>query len=336
LIYLNHNGAYLRTEPNTAQMVVPPYPESSAKAVVKFIRSLDDEPRPTVAAKTSDDVLFQTYIDSGARKGRGLDGYARKEAQAVWDLFRTLTEGKALEKCDRSDGRLLVKHYTAEKLSFPSMQKKIMWLSAMVQFSIDEKKLPDTMVNPFSGIVPQRTPQETHAAKRRPLDDADLKACKAKLGTLSKSDQLLFRLLEGTGMRLSEAFQIAAEEPHNGGPRFVIVGNKTENSLRRVPFPKSVLPYLPAKITGPLFEGLPSSASHRFTEFLRETVGITDPKKVLYSLRHRAKDRLRDLDCPEKISEALFGRDEVTTGDDYGKGFSIKKLKTWADKISVL
>src|SRR5271156_3516900 len=53
LIYLNHNGAYLRTEPNAAQMVVPPYPESSAKAVVKFIRSLDHEPRPTVASKTS-------------------------------------------------------------------------------------------------------------------------------------------------------------------------------------------------------------------------------------------------------------------------------------------
>ena len=103
-----------------------------------------------------------------------------------------------------------------------------------------------------------------------------------------------------------------------------------------MPLPKSVLPYLPAKIKKPLFEGLSSSASHRFTEFLRETVGITDPKKVLYSLRHRAKDRLRDLDCPEKISEALFGRDEVTTGDDYGKGFSIKKLKKWVDKISAL
>jgi integrase len=248
-----------------------------------------------------------------------------------------LTEGKALKDCTRDDGRLLVKHYTAEKLSYPSMQKKIMWLSAMVQFSIDEKKLPDTMVNPFSGIVPQRTPQETHAAKRKPLDDADLKACKAKLGGLSKSDQLLFRLLEGTGMRLSEAFQIKGEEPHNGGPRYVWVGNKTENSLRRVPFPKSVLPYLPAKIKGPFFEGLPSSASHRFTEFLRETVGITDPKKVLYSLRHRAKDRARDLDFPDKIGEALFGRDDgKDTGDTYGEGFSIRKLKTWVDKISAL
>src|SRR5271156_4211531 len=91
LIFLNHNGAYLRTEPNAVQMIVPPYPESSAQAIVKFVNSLSHEPRPTVASKTRDDASFQTYIDSGARKGRVLDGYARKEAQAVWDLFRTLT-----------------------------------------------------------------------------------------------------------------------------------------------------------------------------------------------------------------------------------------------------
>jgi integrase len=335
LIYLNHNGAYLRTEPNAAQMVVPPYPESSAKAVVKFIRSLDHEPRPTVASKTSDDALFQTYIDSGARKGRGLDGYPRKEAQAVWDLFRTLTDGKSLKECTRDDGRLLVAHYTAEGLSYPSMQKKIMWLSAMVEFSIAERKL--SMLNPFSGIVPQRTPQEKQAAKRKSLDDADLKACKRKLRTLSKSDQLLFRLLEATGMRLGEAFHIKREEPSNGSPRFVWVGNKTDNSLRRVPFPTSVLPYLPANIDRPLFTGDPKATSRRFTEFLRETVGIKDPKKVLYSLRHRAKDRARDLEFPEKIGEALFGRDDgKDTGDNYGEGFSIRMLKKWVDKISSL
>ena len=338
LLYFGHNGTVIKTEPNgdfARALVFATVPGAPFKVRLAETLAKAENPRPAVATKTTDDALFQTYIDSGARKGRGLDGYARKEAQAVWDLFRTLTKGKALKECDRDDGRLLVKHYTAEGLSYPSMQKKIMWLSAMVQFSIDEKKLPDT-INPFSGIVPQRTPQEKQEAKRKSLDDADLKACKAKLRTLSESDQLLFRLLEGTGMRLSEAFQIGAEEPHNGGPRFVVVGNKTENSLRRVPFPKSVLPFLAKKINGPLFEGLPSSASHRFTEFLRETVGIIDPKKVLYSLRHRAKDRLRDLDCPEKISEALFGRDEVTSGDDYGKGFSTHKLKTWVDKISTL
>ena len=58
---------------------------------------------------------------------------------------------------------------------------------------------------------------------------------------------------------------------------------------------------------------------------------------MLYSLRHRAKDRARDLDFPDKIGEAIFGRDDgKDTGDNYGEGFPIRKLKTWIDKISVL
>jgi integrase len=345
LFYIGDDGAIVRTEPNgTHAFQIVGNGQLSARAeFAAFDAAYNGAPiegdvienRPRASRKTGDDVLFQTYIDSGARKGRGLDGYARKEAQAVWDLLRTLTNGKALKECTRDDGRLLVAHYTAEGLSYPSMQKKIMWLSAMVEFSIAEHKL--SMLNPFSGIVPQRTPQEKQAAKRKPLDDADLKACKGKLGTLSKSDQLLFRLLEATGMRLGEAFHIKREEPNNGGPRFVWVGNKTDNSLRRVPFPKSVLPYLPTEIDGPLFTGDPKATSRRFTEFLRETVGIKDPKKVLYSLRHRAKDRARDLEFPDKIGEALFGRDDgKDTGDDYGEGYSIKKLKVWIDRISTL
>jgi integrase len=233
---------------------------------------------------------------------------------------------------------LLVAHYQQEGLQLPSIQKKVTWLCAMVEFYNAEKK-PDqpALFNPFSSIVPRRTVQEKQAAKRKSLSDADVKACKAKLDTLSKSDQLLFRLLEATGMRLGEAFHIKHEEPADSGVRFAWVGNKTENSLRRIPFPKSVLPYLPKKIDGPLFADDIKATSKRFTEFLRDVVKIEDPKKVLYSLRHRAKDRARDLEFPDKIGEAIFGRDDgKDMGDDYGDGFSIRKLKTWIDKISVL
>jgi integrase len=112
-------------------------------------------------------------------------------------------------------------------------------------------------------------------------------------------------------MRLGEAFQIAREEPANGG-------TKTDQSLRRVPFPADVLPHLPKSIKGQLFELLPPSArqtaiqrsaaaaSKRLNRFLGE-IGITDPAKVVHSLRHRAEDRLRDADCPEKISNVLTG-----------------------------
>ena len=50
-------------------------------------------------------------------------------------------------------------------------------------------------------------------------------------------------------MRLAEAFEIDGEHIERG-IRYVIVGTKNEQSLRRVPLPASVLPHLPKSIKG--------------------------------------------------------------------------------------
>ena len=98
-------------------------------------------------------------------------------------------------------------------------------------------------------------------------------------------------------MRLSEAFEIDGELKERGC-RYVVVGKKTEQSLRRVPLPAGVLTHLPKAIKGPLFAGTEAAASKRLNRFLND-VGIADPRKVVHSLRHRAQDRLRAAGCPE-------------------------------------
>ena len=81
LIYIGHNGQVLQIEPNGAlalQLVVnnEPRDEGNWRFAAAFLNAdgspkFDQAARPTVAAKTGDDKLFQTYTDSGARKGRG-------------------------------------------------------------------------------------------------------------------------------------------------------------------------------------------------------------------------------------------------------------------------
>jgi integrase len=197
-----------------------------------------------------------------------------------------------------------------------------------VNLAIKEGRLK---FNPFSSIVPKRDDKQ----KRLPLDDADIKNVKRNFDRLDKSDQLLFRLLATTGMRLSEAFEIDGEMIERRC-RYVIVGKKTEQSLRRVPLPAGVLAYLQNSITGPLFASNhadPSdAASKRLNRFLND-IGITDPRKVVHSLRHRAQDRLRAAECPQDIRWSLLGHEEKTVAEDYGKGFSVPLLKRWIDKI---
>jgi integrase len=281
--------------------------------------------RPVVPTKNSDDAIFQTYLDHGGKKKTGLHGHFRREAESVWALFKTLTGSKPLKDCTRDDGRKLVAHFQVEGLRSATIQKKVTWLNAAINLAIKEGRYKS--INPFSGVAPDGDDK----MRRLPLDDGDIKACKRSLNKLDDKDQLLLRLLATTGMRLSEAFEISGEKTERD-IRYVIVGNKTEQSLRRVPLPAHVLPYLPKSIKGPLFEGSTPAASKRLNKYLRET-GIADTCKVLHSLRHRAQDRLRAAGCPQDVRWAILGHEETTVAAGYGEGFPVTLLRKWIDKI---
>jgi integrase len=274
---------------------------------------------PKMGKDRGDDAILDTYLQH-----KGITGYSEREARAVWAQFKSITNDKPLKQATRDDGRKLVARFEAQGIKSRTIQKKIMWLSAACNLAVKEDRLK---ANPFSGITPKRDDGE----RRLPLSDADMKAIKAGLGKLAKQDQLLVLLLASTGLRLGEAFQIASEEKERG-VRYVVVGTKTEASLRRVPLPAVVLDHLPKVITGPLFKGGARPASKRLNRFLRD-VGITDPAKVAHSFRHRAKDRLRAAGCPLDVQYELLGHEDRTVAAGYGRGSPVPLLKRWIDKL---
>jgi integrase len=329
LIHIGHNGSIVRTEPNggTAYRLI-------AERV--NVRSLADAYRETnfgygpagsrrkALTKNSDDELLETYLHMA-----NITGYYEREARNVWSLYKTLTDSKPLKDADRDDGRKLVAHFENEGLKSATIKKKVGWLNSMVHLAIKEGRLK---FNPFSSVVPKRDDRQ----RRLPLSDDDMKLIKRNLDQLVDSEQLLVRVLAGTGMRLSEAFEIDGEEKERG-VRYVIVGKKTEQSLRRVPLPAAVLPFLPKSIKGRLFDWTKhrdpaDAASKQLNRFL-DGVGITDRRKVVHSLRHRAQDRLRAAECPEDIRWAILGHEERTVAAGYGEGFPVTLLRKWIDKI---
>jgi integrase len=342
LIHIGGNGGIVKIEPNGGpanRLVNWPMGaiiagDATPPAKLTELRrqgwgpviNLDRLERPAPATKGADDAILETYL-----KHANVTGYYEREARATWALYKTLTDSKPLKDADRDDGRKLVEHFEAQDLKSATITKKIGWLTSAVNLAIKEGKLK---FNPFSGVVPQRDDAE----RRLPLSDADIAECKAKLAKLSDADQLLVRVLATTGMRLSEAFQIDGEGTE-GGCRFVIVGKKTDQSLRRVPLPRDLLPYLPATISGRLFSRIGSlkrtsdAASKRLMRFLRDDCGITDTRKVIHSLRHRAKDRSRAVGCPLNVQYELFGHEEKTIAAGYGVGSPVRLLKKWMDKV---
>jgi integrase len=313
LIFLNHNGAIVRKEPNGEFAVALP-PLREQKAIVRR-----EEQRRQRTATSPDDALIETYL-----KHKNVTGYYEREARAVWALYKQLTNSKPLKDASRDDGRKLVDYYEKQDLKSATIQKKIGWLTAAVNLAIDEAKLK---FNPFSSIVPERDDKQ----RRLPLSEADIRNVKRNLDRLDEGDQQLFRVLAATGMRLSEAFEIDGEMKERGC-RYIIVGRKTSQSLRRVPLPAAVLPFLPRKIEGRLFPGDPRASSKRLNRFLNG-VRIEDRRKVVHSLRHRAQDRLRAAGCPEDLRWAILGHEQKTVAAGYGEGFPVPLLRRWIDKI---
>jgi integrase len=326
LKFYGPDGKLLRTTPNGGPSfrIVNLQHRLGIPFVDERMIGFTEEARARAKPKTDDDKVLETYIVH-----RKITGYIEREARDVWALFKTLTDGKPLKDCDRDDGRKLVTHFEAQGLKSATIEKKIAWLNAAVNLAISEGRLK---FNPFASIVP-RVRDKT---RRLPLADADMKAIKRSLTRLGEADQLLVRLLASTGMRLSEAFEIDGEQKERG-VRYVVVGKKTDQSLRRVPLPAAVLPYLPKSVKEPLFaltkhKDPSDAASKRLNRFL-DDIGITDPRKVAHSLRHRAQDRLRAAGCPEDVRWSILGYEEETVAAGYAVGFPVPLLRKWIDKI---
>ena len=316
LIHLDSEGRITRRSPNggPAHQLV-----GRQKLTVRSLAEAFTGVRPRRQERTADDAIIETYLEHA-----NITGHSERETRAVWALYKQLTDSKPLKDATRDDGRKVVQHFESQGLRSATIQKKITWLNAAVNLAIKESKLT---FNPFSSVVPKRDDKQ----KRLPLSETDIKNAKRGFGQLNENDQLLFRLLAATGMRLSEAFEIDGELKE-GGCRYVIIGKKTPQSHRRVPLPAAVLPYLPKVIKGPLFEGGTPAASKRLNKFIRR-IGIVDKGKVVHSLRHRAQDRLRAAGCPVDYRWALLGHEVETVAEGYGSGFPVPLLKRWIDRI---
>lgn len=317
--FLDETGQIVRTQANGEVLrITTDFEPAEISPAVAHLSLTPNKSKPVPARRNGDDAILETWIAHN-----NITGFLKDEARAVWSTFQTIV-GKPLKDCTRDDGRKLAGHYFEQGNKSATVDKKVGHLRAAVNLAISENKLK---FNPFSGVVKKVNDR----TDRLPLDEIDMKLVRDQFDELSQEDRLLWVLLANTGMRLGEAWHID-EEFAESNVRFVIIGTKTDQSLRRVPLPEAVLPYLDKKISGRLFTDTEKNSGRRLNRFIRR-IGIEDRRKVLHSLRHRAKDRLRANECPLDIQYQLLGHEDETVASDYGLGYPVIKLKYWLDTI---
>jgi len=327
LIYLDASGIVIKNVPNGRQVMQvtnPPLDLERPTVAARWHRTVQDlinSPRPAVATRGDDDKVIETYLLHSKLSER-----QEREVRATWALFQEVCPKVKLASATRDDGRKLVAHLQSTGNKSATIQKKVMWLSAAVNFAIKEGTLK---FNPFAAIVPK----EKDATRRLPFSEKDMQLIRDNLGKLRPADRLMMAVLATTGMRLGECFKIENEARERGIRYVTIWDAKTDQSERRVPLPDALLPYLPPTIEGPLFPNDNAKiASTRLNRGLRR-IRITDPAKVIHSFRHRAQDRLRAAECPSDIRHAILGHEENSIAEGYGEGFAVTVLKRWIDRI---
>lgn len=264
--------------------------------------------------------ILDDYLGLKAR-----NKYYDAEARRTWAEFKEFVGGKLIKDCTRKEGRAFAEHLRAKGLKTATIVKLINYLAAPINHA---NETGDLKGNPFFRVIAH----EDDAKEMLDFSEDDMRLMRDHvLPKLGRDERLMWLMLAATGMRHSEVYSIR-EEFEEQGVRHVKVGSKTESSKRKVPLPDCLIPYLPMRITGPLFED-PSlkNISKNLLRAVRRA-GITDPRKVVYSTRHRAHTRLRNAGCDRDVQREIVGHETGEAHVKYGQ-FPILVLQRWINEI---
>ena len=160
-----------------------------------------------------------------------------------------------------------------------------------------------------------------------------------------------------TGMRLEEIGQLTKDDirrqddiwyfnldhaPHKGQVL------KNQSSRRQIPIHSRLIELgflkLVGASTGRLFPELSSAGSRQLTaswsqwfgRYLRQVIGIADPRKTFHSFRHTFKDLCREASISKDLHDRLTGHTSQDVGDGYGSGtYPLRPLALAIDQIQI-
>lgn len=237
---------------------------------------------------------------------------------------------------------LKYRDYLLQRISPNSVTRYINIVRAVVNHLIDERGL--IMKNPFQNLKVKGagntsadrlslSPQEASQAYKAMGPREDLRAIYLALWETGA------RMAEITGLQVQDVSQ---KERCIRIRTNSIRGLKTSSSARTLPISDTLLSTLRTLQQGkddtdPLFvkygrTGGNTAASALMMKRFRTV--IPDTKKSLHSLRHKKKDDLRNIGCPEEISKAILGHSSSEVASRYGSGYTLSTLRDWMERAT--
>ena len=227
-------------------------------------------------------------------------------------------------------------------LSASSVRRIFSSISAVFNISINEVGI--NMVNPFSGTY---IPDDNKTKTRLPIPIENIRSIQAECKSINDDNRWLIALISDTGMRLSEAVGLLTNDIilDNHIPHINLVNHpwrrlKTKGSNRTIPLIGASLWAAKRVLEAGNTYAFPrytnetkcnaNSASNGLNKWLKPRI----PNDcVIHSFRHSLRDRLRAVQCPSDIVDAIGGWSTSGVGQTYGSGYNLDIKHKWMKKI---
>jgi len=230
-------------------------------------------------------------------------------------------------------------------LTGSSIQRIFATIKAVINFAMDEAGLPQNLA--FTKVYIDTNAGVT---ERQPVAQNSLRMIQARCQELDDERRWLIALISDTGLRLAEAAGVLREDIHlqdSSGPFIRIRPHpwrrlKTKASERDVPLVGVALwatrRIVESSASGPF--AFPSyngkggtnanSASAALNKWMKS---ITKSDHTIHGFRHSLRDRLRAVECPSDLVDAIGGWTTEGVGQGYGCGYPLHIRHKWMLKI---
>jgi len=227
-------------------------------------------------------------------------------------------------------------------MSSSSVKRVFSSVRAVINLAIREKGL--SINNVFSGTF---IPDDEAKTQRLPIPTDVLLTIQNECMQMDDEPRWLIALISDTGMRLSEACGLLTSDICLDGeiPHINLTAHpwrrlKTGSSSRQIPLVGASLWAANQVVKQNHQFAFPkycnetkcnaNSASAALNKWLKPRV---PSDCVIHSFRHSLRDRLRAVECPADIIDAIGGWTTEGVGHQYGKGHSLSTKYMWISKF---
>ena len=250
---------------------------------------------------------------------------------------------KPLLAISRKDAAAVRDDLVAKGLAPSSVTRVLTTIKAVINFAIQEEG--SELSNPFKGLFVDKT---IRPKKRMPIPLNDLYRVQQQCWHADDELRWIVAAISDTGCRMAEIVGLSKTDVRlDGDIPFISIKPrpwrrlKTVSSERDIPLVGSALWGITRAYqstnSGMLFprynDGVSTnsnSASAALSKWLKQQ---TNPDCTMHSFRHSFRDRLRAVECPIELTDALGGWSTDGIGAAYGQGYSLQLKQKWLSAI---